>query len=297
MADAERDENRVTTLLAVDSSDGLTPLKAEITQTTGRLRVDTLITGDDATPTDVDDDDIAKAQSLPLIINENYIFDKSGDNWNRMQGSTDGYQFVRPIGIFDSAGHEVDINTSSQILTAPYGEYDRYAQDASTETLITTSYAHHELHSGSSFVCTDLRNVSTTTFKWQVTTPAGTKYAHMIFDINCTGEMTTLITEGSDRVDGTALVELNRRRVGTPTVATVIVTHTPTGGATDGTVVLLTSRSGATAAGARTVSGGSARGNNEFILKPATKYVISVTTYADVWVSLDLDWYEHTDKN
>ena len=33
------------------------------------------------------------------------------------------------------------------------------------------------------------------------------------------------------------------------------------------------------------------------VLKPATKYIISVTTFADVYVSLRLDWYEHTDKN
>lgn len=169
--------------------------------------------------------------------------------------------------------------------------------DASTHSIQTLEYEHHEIHSGSSFVCVDLRNVDSTTFKWQVTTPAGTKYAHMVFDIDCTGEMTVLITEGSDRVDGTALVELNRNRVGTPNVAGTILTHTPTGGSTDGTVVLVNHRSGATGQGSKTVSGGGLRGGNEFVLKPATKYVISVTTYADVWVTLDLDWYEHTDKD
>jgi hypothetical protein len=44
MADAERDQNRVTTLLAVSSTDGVTPLKAEITAATGRLRTDNVIT-------------------------------------------------------------------------------------------------------------------------------------------------------------------------------------------------------------------------------------------------------------
>lgn len=169
--------------------------------------------------------------------------------------------------------------------------------DASTHTLQTITYEHHEIHSRSSFVCNDLRNVNTTTFKWQVTTPAGTKETHMVFDIDCTGEMTALITEGSDRVDGTALAEVNRNRVGTPSVAGTIVTHTPTGGATDGTVVLMNHRSGATGVGSRTISAGGARGGNEFVLKPSTKYVISVTTYADVWVSIDLDWYEHTPKD
>jgi hypothetical protein len=44
MADAKRDENRVPTLLGVSSTDGTTPLKAEITAATGRLRVDSLLT-------------------------------------------------------------------------------------------------------------------------------------------------------------------------------------------------------------------------------------------------------------
>jgi len=177
------------------------------------------------------------------------------------------------------------------------GETDEIRIDASTNSLQTISYEHHEIHSGSSFVCVDLQSVSTATFKWQVTTPATLVYAHMIFDIDCTGEMTVLITEGSDKTDGTALAEINRNRVGTPAAATVIVTHTPTDGTTDGATVLVNHRSGATGVGSKTISGGGYRGGNEFVLKPSTKYVISVTTYAAVFVTLDIDWYEHTDKH
>ena len=177
------------------------------------------------------------------------------------------------------------------------GETDEIRIDASTNTLQTIEYEHHEIHSGSSFVCHDLRNVNTTTFKWQVTTPDSLVYAHMVFDINCTGEITVLVTEGSDKTDGTALVELNRRRVGTPAVAAVVVTHTPTSGTTDGTVTLINHRSGATGVGSRTIAAGGTRGGNEFILKPNTKYVISATTYADVWITLQIGWYEHTDKH
>lgn len=188
-----------------------------------------------------------------------------------------------------------------KLLTARWGsgagETDEVRIDASTNTLQVIDYDHHEIHSGSHWVCYDLQNVDTTTFKWQVTTPAGTKYAHMIFNADCTGEMLSLITEGSDRTDGTALAEINRNRVGTPGVATVIVTHTPTGGTTDGATTIMNHRSGATGSGNKTISAGGARGGNEFILKPSTKYVIAVTTYADVWVTLGLDWYEHTDKH
>ena len=177
------------------------------------------------------------------------------------------------------------------------GETDEVRIDASTNSLQTIEYEHHEIHGGSSFHTSDVREVDTTTFKWQVTTPAGTKYSHIVFNIECTGEMLLLVTEGSDRTDGTALVEINRNRVGTPTVAGTIITHTPTGGTTDGATTIFTTRVGSTGVGSKTLSGGGSRGNNEYILKPSTKYVVSVTTYATVNVSLELDWYEHTDKH
>lgn len=169
--------------------------------------------------------------------------------------------------------------------------------DGVSGTMIAVEFSHHEVHEGSSFVVCDVQDIDTTTMKWQVTTPASTKYAHMIFDIECTGEMLILVTEGSDRTDGTALVEINRRRIGTPTSATVVVTRTPTGGATDGALTIFTKRVGATGVGSKTISGGGSRGVNEYILKPNTKYVMAVTTYAAVSVSFCIDWYEHIDVN
>lgn len=168
--------------------------------------------------------------------------------------------------------------------------------DASTYALETIEYEHHEIHSGSSFVVSDVQQVDTTTMKWQVTTPDSTKYAHVVFDIECTGEMSLTITEGSDRTDGTALAEINRNRVGTPTTATVIATRTPTGGSTDGATTIFTKRSGATGVASKTVAAGGSRGLNEFVLKPNTKYVVAVETFADVYVAFGVDWYEHTDK-
>ena len=169
--------------------------------------------------------------------------------------------------------------------------------DASTHTLQTITYEHHEIHAGSSFTVADTVACDTTTVKWQVTTPSGTKYAHLIFTLTCTGEATFLVTEGSDRVDGTALSEVNRRRVGTPTSATVIVTRTPTGGATDGATILFSMRHGITNVASKNVESGSARATNEWILKPSTKYIVSITSYASTYATCLLDWYEHTDKD
>ena len=175
--------------------------------------------------------------------------------------------------------------------------HNGYMRDDSTYSRTTIEYDHHEIHSGNSCHVSDVQSVDTTTFKWQVTTPNTLVYAHMVFDLECTGEMSVSITEGSDRTDGTALAEINRNRVGTPNTAGTVVTHTPTGGSTDGATTIFTIRSGSTGVGGKTILAGGSRGNNEYVLKPNTKYVISATTYAAVFVSLELDWYEHKDRD
>ena len=169
-------------------------------------------------------------------------------------------------------------------------------EDTDTHAATTIQYAHHEIHTGNSFVVNDVQNVSTTTMKWQITTPNTVKHMHTFFDIECTGEVSVVVTEGSDRTDGTALTEINRNRVGNPTAATLIVTRTPTSGSTDGTTTIFAKRSGATGQGSKTLEGGGFRGENEFILKPNTKYVVAIETFANVYVSFRMNWYEHTNK-
>ena len=169
--------------------------------------------------------------------------------------------------------------------------------DSATHALETIEYEHHEIHSGSSYTISDVQNVDTTTILWMITTPAGTKYTHIIPSIECSGEFLVTETEGSDYTAGTALAVINRNRTGTPSVAGTIVTRAPTVGTTLGATTLRIERVGATSVAGKTVSAGNSRGSSEFVLKPATKYIISVQTFADVWVTLRLDWYEHTNKD
>ena len=168
--------------------------------------------------------------------------------------------------------------------------------DGTTHSLQIIDYAHHEIHAGSSYTVSDTVACDTATCQWQITTPDTTKYSHLVFTLTATGEATFLVTEGSDRVDGTALTEVNRRRVGTPTAAGTIVTRTPTEGTTDGAITLFSIRNGISTIASKNIEGGQTRATNEWILKPNTKYVVSITTYTDVFVSLLLDWYEHTDR-
>lgn len=169
--------------------------------------------------------------------------------------------------------------------------------DAATHTMITLDTSHCEIHNGDSFSVADTISTDTETVKWQITTPNTTRYAHFIFMLSCTGEATFTVTEGSDRTDGTVLDTVNRRRVGVPTVATVTVTRTPTGGTTDGAITLFSMRSGLTNVASRNIETGIARAIDEWILKPNTKYIVSITTYSASYVTALLNWYEHTDKD
>jgi hypothetical protein len=56
-------------------------------------------------------------------------------------------------------------------------------------------------------------------------------------------------------------------------------------------------RNGITSIAAKNIEGGTARATNEWVLKPNTKYVVSVTTYAAAYVTMVVDWYEHTNAH
>ena len=86
--------------------------------------------------------------------------------------------------------------------------------------------------------------------------------------------------------------KINRKRTSTK-ISELTISRTPTGGTTDGDVILFVHRSGSTSFGGTSNVGGGARAENEFNLKSNTKYVISATTFADVYVTLNLNWYEN----
>lgn len=159
---------------------------------------------------------------------------------------------------------------------------------------VAMEFDHHEVHHGHSFKVDDVQSVDTTTQKWMVTTPDSNNYAHMIFNVLTTGEASMLVTEGADRTGTTVLISINRNRTGTPIPAKVTVHRDVSGGTTDGATTIKNIRAGAT--GKFSAMAGEARGQNEYVLKPGTKYVVAVTTYAAIHASLHLDWYEHSDR-
>ena len=164
--------------------------------------------------------------------------------------------------------------------------------DDISKGLIFLDVAHNKIHDGNAYCINDTVACNTTTYKWQIVTPNSTTYMHLVFVLTCTGEATFLVTEGSDRGNGVAITVVNRRRIGTPKVAGGTIFIPTTSGSTDGAVTLFSMRNGITGAGGKSVETSSARAENEWILKPNTKYIVSITTYASVYVSCQLGWYE-----
>ena len=164
-------------------------------------------------------------------------------------------------------------------------------RDPKSNAEVTIDWPHYEVHHGHMFKLDDVVACESATVKWLITTPDSTKYAHMVFDVVATGEVTVLITEGANRTTGDVLTLLNRNRVGSPITAALVVQRGATGGDTDGATTIRSIRTGDTGPNLNII--GTSRGQNEYVLKPNTKYVVSATTYAAVFVSLHLDWYEH----
>jgi hypothetical protein len=85
--------------------------------------------------TDADDDSIAISQTLPLVINENYVHAKVADAWVRWEASDDGYAFVRLNGIFTPNGDLAMDDTLNSVvvsgtITATLSDTDNAVLDA-----------------------------------------------------------------------------------------------------------------------------------------------------------------------
>lgn len=178
-------------------------------------------------------------------------------------------------------------------INTSFDEARPFILDGISNQQVVIQSDHHEIHNGVSYKATDVVNVNSTTQKWMFETPGGTDYVHCIFDLAATGEAQYSITEGADRTTGTEIAAINRKRGGTAETSGSTVSRTPTGGTTDGAVTLYTVRDGATGLGSASNIPGSSRGDNEWMLKPSTKYIIAVTTYDNIYVTLRLSWYEH----
>lgn len=169
--------------------------------------------------------------------------------------------------------------------------------DASTNSLQTISYAHHEIHGGSSYhINISDVNISSNPLRIKIEIPAQSKRIHIVAFGTSSGESTFTITENptGGATGGSSITPINRRRDSSNTSVTICTegVSAPTGG-----TVLTEEKHGFD----KDKISGETRGTNEWVLGEgvsATTYVFELESgTSDVVGNLALEWYEHTDKD
>lgn len=164
--------------------------------------------------------------------------------------------------------------------------------DASTNTMQTIDYEHHEIHAGDSYTASYKADIGNgANLDLLIVTPDTAKYAHLTYELDVEAETDVMIYEGAIATAGAAVVAYNRNR-NSANAAGLVVTSTPTA-ITAGTTVIRSYHFGAGKS-----FGGGARAVREFVLKRNTKYLFRLTnaTTSNNYMAVKLDWYEHTDQ-
>ena len=186
--------------------------------------------------------------------------------------------------------------------------------DNSTHSIQIVDYAHHEIHSGSTF-CVHLKDLTFSKngemgvlFK----TPAGAKWFHLVYQVDVACKSSFDILEGPTVDTGnyptTFYAPRNRNSLNVSTAISVravpaanqvglILDGNTTPIAADGTVLhteVLGGKKG------KSASEGHSH-DDEYILKADTVYYFRIkgdnTGEDNLQLSIELIWYEHTDKN
>lgn len=186
--------------------------------------------------------------------------------------------------------------------------------DASTGAVMTVEYAHHEIHSGSSFavgysVTTGNNDDHRTSIGF--TAPNTTKWMHLVATVSASHAAEFFLREAPtiDNDAGTQAVAYNRNRNSTKVSTVLSLEGTPTAGSV--TTFTEAQLAGATFSGGTSLEyvlmqagggpkavGGASRGSQEWILDQGVTYLLTVQNVganANTHV-IHLDWYEHTDK-
>ena len=226
--------------------------------------------------------------------------------------ATTAGNFKVSIEEFENA---VSVNSNSQLRVTPYHadgsagalltgtDYvsGKSGIDASTETLNTIGYEHHEIHAGSHFMLCDYVDLSINqVYDIQITTPNTTKESHLVFGIEVESETLLQLFEGvTIATAGSALgVRNNNRNSATVTGMTVNgILNSSTANADADTVISAATIMEQSIVGVGKGSLGSVTRENEIVLKKNAIYSLRFTATAAGYINYCLHWYEHTPKN
>jgi len=163
--------------------------------------------------------------------------------------------------------------------------------DHTTGTLVTVTHASHEEHEGHAYMClysvASIGGLDNDLMQLTWTTPDTDVELHMIKGAKCGATALFKFTEGwTGGGTATGTIPIYNRRRNSLNTSSVVVSYgtvAVTGGTALKTEYLSTGKFGA----------GETRDQNEWILKPNTKYAVSLFLNADETAEISLNWYEH----
>lgn len=175
------------------------------------------------------------------------------------------------------------------------GETDDIRIDASTNSLQTIDYAHHEVHAGSAYFYKSAHAIAkAATVDHLIITTDTTAWSHMVFHVEgLSSTITVQIYEDTETsATGTLEDSFNRNRnVANDNTTEIYEAPTVTGVGT----LLVEWDLGA----GKNSDGGMKRDAVELVLKQESQYLLRVTedNTAATTVNIGFDWYEHQDKH
>lgn len=167
--------------------------------------------------------------------------------------------------------------------------------DDSTQTLQGIDYPHHEVHCGESYTLQTFVTLGDNeSISFGVYTPNGSKWIHLTFNSQATGQTEIEIWEGTDLTGGSAITPICRNR-NSNIASTIGISGWVGVNTTSGT--LLTKQAFGLSTTPTRFVGGADRASQEWILKSGTTYLFNtISRNASNIVTGKFDWYEHTDK-
>lgn len=167
------------------------------------------------------------------------------------------------------------------------------AQDASTEAATVISYEHHEIHAGHHYFIRGYKMIgSGDTVAFSISTPDTTEWTHMVFQV--TGSLITQVYMFAEATvsAGDTITAHNSNRNYLDNYGGVVRSD-PTI-SVEGVCI----DSSAVGAGGGSKFGGSVSRSNEIVLKQGKSYIwYLISGSASNYVSWNVEFYEHTDRN
>jgi len=164
--------------------------------------------------------------------------------------------------------------------------------DEYTRASVNIDYPHHQIHDGNSYFAEVINTEMSTddTLMLMLVTADSNDWVHLIWGGNVTAEALVQFYEGVTYSSaGSAVTIVNRHRNSAATSATV-AKKDPT--ITDYGTLLTTLFCGTT--GLHLTESSNSRNENEWILKPNTKYLLKITAQGAMKGRLYGNWSEHT---